>query len=398
MHIEGYEDKLDNKFLKNFRAYFLIAMIYFSIFVSEYNIGNNKLEWFLVFDLVIIIDIFINRLKIKKRSKNPIINYMIIFVFYNVVLIIISIFVSRNNFIVGIMHLGRVIGLFVFYVWINYTFDSSNLAKFIKNFLISLYVFGMYFIADLMLIHKFSYYTLYGLFSPRLEFGNLKTNLLAYILVVFIIFIQTFEKKLFRKSVFILIFIFLIVQTVSKMAILALVIYFTLKLFTIEIKKKHIKLIVIFYTIAILFIIVILFGEKILEYNMFYRIKEIIDILLSGGSMLDTSEMERISIQGKFLNDNEWNPIIGYYYYYFFANNSVTLHNFYIELLYDTGIIGLTIFMKLIYEFHKKITNKKIFILLIIIIYNLTENYFFYFVPLILFYIMLEYESFYTKS
>lgn len=187
-----------------------------------------------------------------------------------------------------------------------------------------------------------------GLFTDQNEMGLVTIIPICFFLFNLIKSKTSFSKNIF-SSVFCLTDMFLGLTTGSKSYMICL--FLTLILFVILIMhKKLFKLGVIIAGCCLILVTIFLIGGTNLSYTIFNRFLD-----TSQDSLIDNVTTGRASLWSYYLNDIITNPILllfgrgtrASYTQMLFGLDKVC-HNFYINLLWDYGLIGTFLFIQMI--------------------------------------------------
>lgn len=371
--------------LKNIRIFLFSLTLFLMIFVPPISIKTYKIEWFIIFSIFIIIDFLVIISKRKKIKIDKIGISIFIFIVYNIVLFILSISNINTQINIGFFHFGRVSVILIYYFWLNNIFsgfDYNILKKYIRFILMAFFIF---FVTDFYFLNKFVYW--YGYEGYRLQFLNFDNpNYLAYFTVTSFVFMKNLIKSKLVKTLIFLITSNIILLTRSKAGLLAILIILLINFFKINISNGIKKKVLQLFVILVILISSIFLYDYILNLDILKRINLFFVSIFKG----QFSEINRLKVQLYFLEDNNWNPFFGYYYYKFFSENLYTMHSMFAEILYDIGIFGLGLFLGFLYFIYKALNKSRygIELLVIMIFFSLTENYLFYFLPLIYLFIL----------
>jgi hypothetical protein len=382
---------------KKCRLYIIILLLVLTLFIPYIKFNEFKIEWHIIFLIFILMDLGLLIIEKKKIKLDTVSIGIIIFYIYNLLLFCINMYGMDKEFLIGFMHFGRASIMLLYYFWIINTFDQVMINELISKIIKILFIFAIIINIDYLFFQKFI--SFYG--RDSLEFINYGKNMLGYISVLSLLFVIKNVKKRIKKIIIVILFGHIIILTNSDAAILALLVIIIYNLFIIK-KAKKIEIQILYKLLILILILISLvyFGNRIIKTDVFINLYKFFKTTLNKGISKST-ESVRFDVQTYFLRNPNWNPTIGNYYYAFFSKFKYTMHNQFAQMLNDTGIIGLSIFIYLVYSMFSKISTKYYEFFIIIFMYSFIENFFFQYIPLLLLFILIniqDTESKYIKE
>lgn len=357
-------------------------LIFLQIFVSSpFIISEFKLEWGFFAVIPIILNVI---LKSRYKKKKTSLNWLAFFILYCLILALFSFLrFDISMALVGFLHYLRMVILFLPFIWIvgmisNY--EKEKLLFIIRRTII---------ISSVILILM----TLLGGFlasGKPLATQGLVKNSLGYTIVCFTLFFLKFEnpdytKKTIPKIIWFSVFLFIVYATKSGTAFLFMLIIAVVMICLNSKLKIPIRLILIL-CMFLVFLMVPYYINNLLSWLgsiKLFKIKDFLYAIVYGhNGSLDSSNQLRLEVQLQILKDFDYKMALGNYYYYYFADKGYTAHQQYLQLLYDTGVIGLTLFMSFVVKSIKK-SSLKIPVVLIFM-YSFIENFLVQFIGLII--------------
>jgi len=371
---------------KKIRIYLLLSLTILTLFIPFIHLKGYKLEWNIFFLIFIFIDFSFFILEKKSIKIDNISIIILLFYIYNLLLFLINLYEMEKGLLIGFMHFSRASILLFYYIWMLNTFDQTMLNKLISIIVKTLYILAIVINIDYLFFQNFI--SFYG--KDSLEFINFGKNTLGYISVLSLLFVEKNITGKIKKILIIILFTHIIILTNSDSAVLGLLVIIIYRLFILNKPKKFKKQIIYKLTFLISsFILLIYFADNIFKSEIFNNLYVFFKTTLNQG-ISNSSEFARFNVQTYFLRNPNWNPIFGNYYYDFFSKFSYTMHNQFTQMLNDIGIIGLSLFISLVYLIFTKISSKYYEFFIIMIIYSLIENFFFQFFPLLLLFVLLN--------
>lgn len=365
-------------FLVNSVVLLVILQIFFP---APFHIAGFQFEWAFFSSFLIIIDIvfYSRKLKIDKLFQS-----LVLFLFYTLMLSFFSFLRFQFNMVfIGFVHLIRSILLFIPYIWIISVISENEKVMLVRSLRNAIYLTILILIT---IVIKDGY-----LFNDfRLETVGLGKNSLGYTLICFSLFLLKYENVYYiKRPLPILLFLSLItvpiVATKSGTSIIFLLLLF---IYTI-IFSNNIKIIakIIGSLLLLLLFFSIMFNVdaviELLGDLRLYKIKDFLESIIKyEDKNLDTSNQLRLDVQQEILLEFDLNMALGRYYYYYFASHGYTAHQQYLQMLYDTGIIGLGLFLNFIRHSIKRAKFK--FPVILIFLYSFLENFLIQFIGLII--------------
>jgi hypothetical protein len=362
--------------------YLVVIFVFLQIFFSPpFNIAGFQFEWSFFASMFIIINIVFHS---RKFRKDKVFLSLIIFIFYSLILSVISFlrFDTRLAF-VGFAHLTRAILLFIPFIWIIAVINKDEQLKLVR--LLRIIIYTSLFVL-FVLILKDGY-----LFNDlRLETLGLGKNSLGYTLVCFLLFFMKYEnyryvKKPAPKIIWISMILISILATKSGTAIIfALLIFIYTVIFSKDIKMTQ-KIIGIILLVIVFLSLIFHIDSMIemLDKMRLYKVRDFLySIVKSQGGSIDTSNQSRLEVQLRLLSEFDFSMAIGRFYYYYFAKHGYTAHQQYLQILYDTGVIGIGLFLRFVGNSIKQAKFK--FPVILVFLYSFIENFLIQFIGLVI--------------
>ena len=333
------------------------------LFAVPLNIGAFRFEWpYFSCILLVILMITSNRSNSEKRMiKKPLYTFFI----WCIVLVFFSFFrFTSEIYIVGIAHTIRMILLFSPYIWFVFRSNKASRFSFYRTFRV--YIFVILIILLGMTISAG------GIYNEH-SFGTngVGKNSLGYTIVCISLLLSTYEnkeivEKPIRPFIWLPICILLCIFTKSGTAvifILTITLWFILK--SNKLSKMQNSFIIIVFALLIIPFFNLDFFIEIFDKLHVYKITEFLQgIRDSGGTSLGNNNDVRLDVQKSVFRDFNFDMAVGRVYCYFLAYHKYTAHHLYFQLLYDTGIIGFTLFIIFVFK-NIKLSYYKIPIILI---------------------------------
>lgn len=274
-------------------------------------------------------------------TRKIIFDKMIIFFILRFALYIVPIMYVEGNFNIGTMAMIP-FGMLAYYIGYNYRGNLKDISVLLIIFSI---IIGIQIIVTLM-VNKIS------VFDPALKWymvtpaGN--TNFLGTILLpIFILIDVLIDKKKVPFYLYEIFMIFCMIGTGSRSVIIFLCIYFVLK-YVLSLRKKAFSINSIIKRIIILLIlvfIIILLFQKFNE-GIVYRLSKFGE---------NTFTSNRIQVYSAGLKVFMQHVLLGRSAYAYQVYDASTAHNFILESLIQTGIIGTIIYLYMLHSSIRKI-------------------------------------------
>lgn len=358
---------------------FIILQMFFS---SPFKVFGFQFEWAFFLTAIVLLDSIFKSRRFKKQKS---LTFLALFLFYSIILGLISFF--RFNFdlaFIGFTHLIRAILLFVPFFWI---LSGINDIEKTKMLIIIRYVIIISSIVlTLLIIIEGNLYS--GV--PFKTLGISNKNSLGYTVICFALFLSKYENKDYIKRpipkiVWMSVLFFIVYATKSGTAFIFMLFVILYNILILNDVRIIIKILVA-GSLLVLIILLVNDVDGIIYYLdkiKMYKIKDFLYALNFGqNSKLDTSNYSRFQVQLNSLSEFDIDMAIGRFYYYYFAIHGYTAHQQYIQILYDTGVLGISLFIGFIISIINQSRIKMPVIL--IFLYSFIENFLIQFIGLII--------------
>ena len=353
----------------------MLLDIFFSV---PFTFAGFRFEWAFFLIPFILIDM------ISKKKKNRTFSAPAawwLFIGFCTVLAVLSFLRFEPDFaFVGFAHFGRMILLFLPFIWIIDYLDNEERREFLAIFRVAVIIAVIWLLVPAIQDD-------FAATGDRYRTEGVGKNSLGYTIVLFQLFFFCFEKKEYTKRpipfyIWFPICAFLAFVTKSGTAITftgALLVICLLLNEKLSLAIKMLLLIVFLFTVFIAVsnpVQTIAFFDEL-------KIKKISDLLKSlfYENSLDRNNQARFDVQILVFQQFDLKIALGRFYYIYFAEYGATAHQQYFQILYDTGIIGLALFLnfaiKCIREGGYKVAVVTLFM------YSFIENFLVQYVSLI---------------
>lgn len=342
-----------------------------NFFCGESIIAKSKYYIYIVISLLCILKIVINIKNINIKIKNDLVIRYIIFIFITLLSNVCFYYEGINTIIDPYIRLILLLPILV-YIYLDKNIDFiQSLIKY--SFIINI-------IGILEIIKDIN------------NFGRIKAcfshpNFYAfYLVILFISIIYSIEKKSIRRRtgiLYICINILLILAAGSKTALISLsiVCLYRYRKYLLN-KNLLVKILIILISIAAIFLIYYNFKDDLVglrTFNINYGLEN---------NQINSFDWRLMNWKLKFIDWKEsWFGIFfgyGWGSEVLYGIKGSPMHNEYLRILFNTGIVGMIAIINISFLIHKKINSilleseKKFFIsiILIIIVGSLSENLF----------------------
>lgn len=320
-----------------------LSASYKSALIVPYIDANNS---FIVILLSVIVILF---LLLKNRFNVD--NNIVLFV-SRIVLYFIPCLYVTGDFKFGVA-IAMCQTVFAYYIGINY---SGKIDYIIKALIFASVILGVQIIAVLAL-RKISVFDTQEIkYFMRLPMGQ--TNALGAFIVITYIVVDTFYANIHKKIKYIY-FLFLLIclcATGTRSGILVLFLYYFYKFIKFikngekldRTKLNRISLLFVIFCIVAIFV-TIKYGNKV--------------VAMINRFTLEGMSSARFKVYAEVIEYIKQYPIFGRSAYYYYAFDAVKAHNFVLESLIQTGIIGTVLYLlllKKVYSAVSRIKDKKI--------------------------------------
>jgi len=335
-----------------------IFILFSGIFLPLINLRIDLLGFTLSFYMISIIIgyffILIKKppLKILYIEKNEILIFLFLFTYF------VSIFYSEN-LTIGILRFIKLVFVILFYFFtvtiiVEKKFYLPNIIKWIK---MSLFIFMIY----LGYIYFFVFNRTFIGLNSKIATGTGKNSLAFMVAILIPFFLNSFfeDKKNIKFSLKYmelfasLIIVLLAISIQSRGLFLVILFYFFILLLTeIKNKKFYFK---IFLSIILIFLVVFLFLSEELKSDLFFRFSVIFRLFEQNVYLEDLSNI-RYDLIKRSIELFSASPLIGVgagNFMYFGQGSFYISHNDYLLVLSEQGIIGLIIFLLVLFSFIK---------------------------------------------
>ncbi|MGD6991121.1 hypothetical protein [Sutcliffiella horikoshii] len=355
---------------QGFIGLIVVIIMLFSFFVDSFVVAGFELEWsffalpFIIFGL----------LSTKRKKKLPI-NSLYFFILFCVFLLLFAIIrYPFDQVFVGIAHFIRFLSLILTLIWLITCNTSEDIKEFYGKYrVVAFIILFLLLLGTFLKLDFLIFFDDYG----RINTVNIQKNSLGYALVCFAIIFSEFENKKYVKKpvswiIWAPICIFLVNRTGSYTASIFILLVVTLLILKLPNIKRQTKFFILLGLILSSLVLIIDYNLLANLLNTF-GLSGINEFILSvkQNSLLNSTESVRFKTQLGVLDDFSIEMALGSYYYYYFSIHGYTAHNLYLQILYDTGIIGLFLFLFFCYKI--LMVSKHKFAILIILLYSLIE-------------------------
>ena len=383
MKINNNLDSISNEIHNIFAIYSIGGLIILQIFFgSPLTIFGFQFEWAFFASLIIIVDILLCSRKFKKKKG---LAYLILFLFYCAILGLVS-FVRFDSVLAftGFAHLIRSILLFIPFVWIVNVINDIEKVK-LLHVIRNVIIISSFLLVVLIIING---NMLSGV--PFATMGISNKNSLGYTVICFALFLSKYENKNYIKrpisKIIWIAVLFLIVFGTKSGTAFIFILLVVLNDFLSTRDIVIVKRILMFFCLFILSILVIYNLDSLIDFLdkiKLYKIRDFLyAIINSRTGTLDTSNQLRFEVQLKVLSEFNLDMAIGRFYYYYFAKHGYTAHQQYLQILYDTGVLGISLFLGFVFSVINE-SKAKVPVILIFL-YSFIENFLIQFIGLII--------------
>ncbi|MBO6193566.1 MAG: hypothetical protein J6O00_05245 [Clostridiales bacterium] len=354
-----------------------------------FEVASYRFEWPYICCSILFVALLITR---KNYEFKGVAKSFIIFVVWCLALLGVGTMRFRFDLVlVGLAHTMRMIVLFVPFLWILLSLTPYSRRTF----------YGV--------LRKYLLISLIAMFIMALFEGgisNTKTfrtvgvgkNSLGYTIVCIQILFSVYENKMLRVKPFhpcfwqtlcVLLCIFSKSGTAVAFSLFVLAWYMLKTVRTNVVGKGIIIVFVLLMGMCFLNVDVLIDLFKSLHVNklsdFFYAFK------YGGGETLGDTTDVRLKVQGDVLRDFNLDMALGRFYYYYFASHGFTAHQLYLQILYDTGIVGILLFANFSYKC-VKCSSAKVAVVMIFL-YSFVEVFLIQYASLIILALLVAYNS-----
>ena len=353
-----------------------------------FELGSYRFEWPYICSLVLLITLVVKR---KHSEYRPVVRSLFMFFLWCVILLFMGIIrYSENLVLVGALHLIRMATLFVPFMWLLISLDSESRESFY-------FVLRKYLFVSLIALLVMGF--LQGGINNSATFSTVGVgkNSLSYTIVCIQLLFSLYEnnnhvKRPYNPFVWQSLCILICLFTKSGTGVafsLFILAWYLLKSLKINIYGKIIVVMLItslgfaFLSVDNLVSIFDALNIKKLS-DFFYEYK------YSGGESLGRTTDVRLRVQEDVLKDFDFDMALGRFYYYYFSTHGYTAHQLFLQILYDTGIVGVLLFLRYCYTC-VKYSGVKVAVILIFL-YSFIEVFLIQYLSLIVLALLITYN------
>lgn len=360
------------------------------LFYAPFTIGSFRFEWPYFSCILLFATIIIKR--DKSTEKNRLKKCLYLFFLWCMILCLFSLFrFSSSIYIVGIAHTVRMMVLFLPYIWFVFYSDESKRILFYRTFRI--YIFFTLVILLMLSLAAGGIYNKHSFGTAGVGKNSLGYTIVCLSLVLAVYENKTIVDKPVKPYVWLPLCILLCVFTKSGTAvifILAISVWYFIR--SNKLSKFQNTIILIIFCIIIIPFLNIDYFIQLFDRLHVYKITEFLQgIKDSGGTSFGHNNDVRIEVQISGFRDFNLNMAMGSIYGYFLAFHGYTAHQLYLQILYDTGILGIVLFIRFCIENFK--TSKFKIPVLLILAYSCIEVFLIQYTSLIVLALVTGYIS-----